>query len=166
MADIPSTFAFTYKSNGGILNRLISTAHVVFAGNTLAGNALWDTGATGTFISHSVVQSLALVPTGQRTIRTPQGETDVNTYLVDIILPNSVKVENVVVCDSEIGAQGIDVLVGMDIIGIGDFAVSNYGGRTCFSFRYPSRKVTDYVIEINKERSIGGKHGKGKRKRK
>ena len=28
-----------------------------------------------------------------------------------------------------------DVLIGMDIIGLGDFAVSNYRGKTTFTFR-------------------------------
>ena len=36
--------------------------------------------------------------------------------------------------DSEIGNQGIDVLIGMDIISMGDFAVSNFSGKRQFSF--------------------------------
>ena len=31
-----------------------------------------------------------------------------------------------------------DVLIGMDIINLGDFAVSNHNGKTTFSFRMPS----------------------------
>ena len=45
---------------------------------------------------------------------------------------------------SKIGAQGIDVLIGMDIISKGDFAVSNYNGKTQFSFRLPSQEDVDY----------------------
>jgi hypothetical protein len=33
---------------------------------------------------------------------------------------------------------GTGVLIGMDIIGQGDFAISNYEGRTKFSFRIPT----------------------------
>lgn len=46
--------------------------------------------------------------------------------------------------DSEIGKQGIDVLIGMDIISNGDFAISNYEGRTQFSFRIPSQEHIEY----------------------
>ena len=63
------------------------------------------------------------------------------------------------------GNQGLGVLIGMDIITAGDFAVSNYNGTTMFSFRIPSQKKTDYVAETNLQNMIGT-HGKGKRKRK
>jgi len=58
------------------------------------------------------------------------------------------------------------MLIGMDIIGIGDFAVSNYNNKTIFSFRYPSKHKIDFVHEINLQNLIGKKHGKGKRKKK
>ena len=35
------------------------------------------------------------------------------------------------------------MLVGMDIIGLGDFAVSNFQDRTAFSFRMPSQEEID-----------------------
>jgi hypothetical protein len=46
--------------------------------------------------------------------------------------------------DSEIGNQGIDVLIGMDIISLGDFAISNFDGKTQFSFRIPSQRHVEY----------------------
>jgi hypothetical protein len=42
-------------------------------------------------------------------------------------------------------AAGSEMLVGMDVIGQGDFAVSNYEGRTCFSFRFPSAERIDFT---------------------
>lgn len=53
-------------------------------------------------------------------------------------------VQNTTVIDSEIGSQGIDILIGMDIIKLGDFAISNYKGQTQFSFRIPSQEHVDY----------------------
>ena len=44
---------------------------------------------------------------------------------------------------------GIDVLIGMDILGLGDFTVTHYGGNTTFSFCCPSRKEIDLVSEVN-----------------
>lgn len=147
------------------MNRL--TNQVILSQNdkTISALALWDTGATGTCISLDVVKELSLVPTGKKNIKTPSGSTEVNTYLINVMLPNNVSIPNVEVCDSEIGNQGIGMLVGMDIITAGDFAVSNYNKNTVFSFRIPSRKTTDYVNECNMEQLVGT-HGKGKRKRK
>ena len=51
---------------------------------------------------------------------------------------------NLSVMDSEIGKQGIDVLIGMDIISLGDFAISNYESKTQFSFRIPSQEHVEY----------------------
>ena len=74
-------------------------------------------------------------------------------------------VEGIDVCESEIGNQGIGVLIGMDIIGKGDFAVSNYDGKTVFTFRTPSIKLTDYVQQNAASRTVGKLHGKGNKKR-
>jgi len=41
-------------------------------------------------------------------------------------------------------ADGIDVLVGMDIINQGDFAVTNKGQSTVMSFRVPPGKHIDF----------------------
>jgi uncharacterized protein YchJ len=43
--------------------------------------------------------------------------------------------------------RGIDVLIGMDILGLGDFAVTHHQGKTTFSFRVPSRHEIDFVAE-------------------
>ena len=40
-----------------------------------------------------------------------------------------------------------DVLIGMDIITQGDFAVTNLGGKTKFSFRIPSQASINFVTE-------------------
>ena len=45
---------------------------------------------------------------------------------------------------------GIDALIGMDILGMGDFAVTHYGGKTTFSFCSPSRREIDFVTELKR----------------
>ena len=59
--------------------------------------------------------------------------------------------------------QGVDVLIGMDIISLGDFAVSNYDSKLVFTFRVPSIKTTNYVAEVQAEntRARIQSHGKG-----
>ena len=68
-------------------------------------------------------------------------------HLINLVLNNEVIFRNWIVMDSEIGAQGIDVLIGMDIISQGDFAISNYGGKTQFSFRIPSQEHIEFQNE-------------------
>lgn len=61
------------------------------------------------------------------------------------LLRNNVIVSDILVIGSEIGNQGIDLLIGMDIIGLGDFAVTNLNGVTQFTFRLPSVESIDFV---------------------
>jgi preprotein translocase subunit SecA len=42
------------------------------------------------------------------------------------------------------------MLIGMDIIARGDFAVTNYDGKTVFSFRMPSVEQIDFVEQLRK----------------
>ena len=46
---------------------------------------------------------------------------------------------------SEAVLNGFDVLIGMDIITLGDFSITNVNGKTVFSFRIPSTETVDYV---------------------
>lgn len=117
--------------------------------------AMWDTGANCTCISQKIVRELNLKSIGREDIHTPSGVDIQSKYLVDLFLPNNVRITNLTVFDSDIDNQGIDILIGMDVITKGDFAVSNYDGKTVFTFRIPSVAVTDYIQElsdaINKE---------------
>lgn len=142
-----------------ISNTLINQVDIIYNSKTINVRALWDTGATSSCISHDVVDQLSLVPTGMIEVKTPSGTGQANTYLVDVNLPNNVKIPDLMVCDSEIGAQGIGMLVGMDVINRGDFSVSNYNGKTIFSFRMPSKRNVNYVLEEDMKLS----HGTGKR---
>lgn len=40
-----------------------------------------------------------------------------------------------------------DMLIGMDVINRGDFAVTNVGGKTTMTFRMPSCECIDFVIK-------------------
>lgn len=72
-----------------------------------------------------------------------------NVYLVAIFLPNKVAFTSVRVTEAPL-PTGTDVLIGMDMISQGDFAVTNFGGKTVFSFRIPSMQTIDYVQAGNK----------------
>ena len=87
---------------------------------------------------------------GAKITGTAAGPIECETFLVDVGLPNQVTVQGVEVSNPEIDGADFDVLIGMDILNLGDFAISNFEGKTTFTFRIPSIKRTDYVDEIEK----------------
>lgn len=124
--------------------------------------AIWDTGATRTAISQKVADECGLKPIGVTLIHTAAGESKRNTYLVNVWLPNRVMIPNVTVAQCEL--IDTDVLIGMDIINRGDFAVTNKDGKTVFSFRIPSIECIDFVSKPFKPKplkTIPGRKGHG-----
>ena len=104
-------------------------------------NAMWDTGATCCLISQKLVDELGLKPIGTSEISQATVTEESNVYLVHVGLPNGQVVLNV----EALGTPGndYDFVIGMDIIGQGDFAFTNKDGRSVFSFRRPS---TEHII--------------------
>lgn len=115
---------------------------------TLEFNAIWDTGATASVITQNVANKCGLKPTGMVQVHTASGSNTSNTYLVSLALPNGVGFPAVKVTEATL-PRGTDLLIGMDIIGAGDFAVSNFKGKTVFTYRFPSVAMTDFVQEGN-----------------
>ena len=122
-----------------ITNRIITVETVVYKDKTVNVNTEWDTGATYSSISIDLVQTLNLKPIKRDNGVTVGGSYTANVYEIIILLHKvyPVKVEAQAV--SNINATGIDLLIGMDVISLGDFAVSNYHKNTYFSFRIPSQ---------------------------
>jgi len=115
--------------------------------------AIWDTGATNTVISEEVVKDCRLKSVGMTKVRQADGTTeDVNDYLVNIRLPNAVEVYNIRVTEGRLRDQA-NVLIGMDMINKGDFAVTNYNGKTAFSFRIPSTERIDFTEQLPESKS-------------
>ena len=132
--------------------------------------AIWDTGATHSAITKKVVDDLRLKPTGVRETRHADGKSINNTYLVNLLLPNKVMVESVRVTevklipdDNTSDDKQPQLLIGMDIIGIGDFAVTNADGKTTFSFRVPSVEEIDFIPETQESNVMGGGNRKARR---
>ena len=150
--------AFTLKANGR-LNQLKTQCGVSDAVPLNNGDpdppvvnqyeAIWDTGATGTVITAKVAKDLGLKPTGVVTSHHAGGSHTVNTYLVNVYLPNSIRIVAVKVIEAVLSGN-TEMLIGMDIISLGDFAFTNLKGEACFTFRIPSIKQIDYVAENKK----------------
>jgi len=163
----PSIYAFTGRINK-IANELKSPVQVIEAfdptinpsqTNLRGGRytAIWDTGATGTAISYKVVSDLGLPEISRAEVHNVDDVTEAGVYLVNLLLPNKVGIFGVPVTDAA-NIGGGDVLIGMDIITIGDFAVTNYQGKTMFTFRYPSLETMDFAKEISEEKERYNAH--------
>ncbi len=148
--------AFTYRYNG-LARELVTDAQIavnpIFPKlnyQPFPVKCIWDTGASNCVITPNIIKQLKLPPTGQATTIGVHGSKVVNTYIVDIILPNKVKFEKVTVTEGSIGGGSIDLLIGMDIIATGDFSVTSINKKTTLSFRWPSFNEIDYVPETDK----------------
>lgn len=109
---------------------------------------LWDTGATHTFVTQTVVDACNLAQSGFVIINHPQGsEPRVPVYYVDVILPNGLIIGKAKATRTKI--LGADVLIGMDIIALGDLAITKRSGKTTFSFQYPSKRRIGFRAEAN-----------------
>lgn len=118
-------------------------------GGNMKIDAIWDTGATNTVISLDIAKQMSLVPIGIVSVSTANGIAKSYKYIITLKLPNDVVINDIEVTSGNLG-KGVDMLIGMDIIGLGDFAVTNYNGKTIFSYRYPSCEVIDYCKEATK----------------
>lgn len=115
--------------------------------NTLA---IWDTGATNSVITRSKAMELGLMPVGKATVTGVHGTKEVPVYLVKITLNNEniTVTTNVTECDELSDTGDTGMLIGMNIISMGDFAISNFKGKTIMTFRVPSICEIDYVGEL------------------
>lgn len=167
------TFGFTAKANG-IARELANPIYVSEVHDPSTGNpepvkkpytAIWDTGATNSVIVRRVVQELNLQASGrvicQGVSSADQGthEYETDTFLVNLYLPNNVALIGMRVSEGTVG--GAEVLLGMDVIVNGDFAVTNYNGQTWWTFRLPSNEPIDFVKEIQDHKKIHGTRGVG-----
>lgn len=112
--------------------------------------AIWDTGATNSVITRRVVDVLGLNPSGIVNASTAGGEYQVRTYAANIFLPNNVIIPMVRVSEGIL--KDIEVLIGMDIISLGDFSITHNGSKTKFSFQLPPTHCIDFVQESNDEK--------------
>jgi hypothetical protein len=98
--------------------------------------AIWDTGASQTVITHRLISQLNLIPIETKLVHGVNSKQLVDVVAISIKLPNGFLIPDirVFVCDIP---SPIDLLIGMDIIQLGDLHISNTGGHTLFSFVIP-----------------------------
>ena len=152
----------TFTTYGdGALRELRNQAHVSPAIGSIDDgevlNAIWDTGATMTSISQRAADLLGLKPTGRVTMCGVNDTKEVDTYKVNLILRNEVLIQDLTVSEVEGLGGDADLLIGMDVISLGNFVVSTWRGKTSFSFECPSSQRID-LLPDNSRRNIDGPH--------
>jgi hypothetical protein len=139
MSDLKS-LAFRIEYNNIV--RALRTDVTLFAvsapppNKVMVVNAIWDTGATDSVITPNIAQQLSLFGVDTVNIAGVNSEGPAQVSLVHIGLPNSVLVPSRRVTIAKIGG-GADMLIGMDIISLGDFLICNADKKASFSFVMP-----------------------------
>jgi len=106
-------------------------------GQKILVNALWDTGANKSVIRPEIVEKLNMKCISLGEMGGISGKSNLcGVYFVNIHFPNKKIMKDV--CIIENYPPTCEVLIGMDVISKGDFAISNYNGKTTFTFRSPS----------------------------
>lgn len=148
----PSCLTVDFNSRASVIVTQAGVGHHLPAGPIPATvpfygcKAIWDTGASGTVITLKAVTSTGLKPIGMTMTRGVHGEKMANVYLASLRLPNNVVFHSLRVTEGDLGPD-VDVLIGMDVISMGDFAVTNHEGKTTFSFRLPSMQRIDFKTQ-------------------
>ena len=112
--------------------------------------AIWDTGATNTAIDYDLVAELGLTPQRPAKIGTSHGLRPAHFHLANVYLFNLLF--HVAIVDVKIRQQEdpppsrpAQVLIGMDIITKGDFAISYQNHQLELFVRVPSEGLTSPI---------------------
>jgi len=96
--------------------------------------AVWDTGCTTSSISKNLIRKLGLTPTGEKSLRIDMhGNAEyVDTYdiIVQIGTGPTIKIDKA----REMSLPDFGILLGMDVITLGDFTVSSSSGKTVATY--------------------------------
>ena len=97
--------------------------------------AMIDTGASGTVIQKGTSQTLELNPIGTTLMTTPSSTNILcNQFDVQLIFPNQVIIQNVVVTEAPLQNQHIQCLIGRDILKYGLLVYNGYDNSFTLSF--------------------------------
>ena len=110
--------------------------------------ALWDTGATHSAISDRLALEMALPTEDFARVSTASGILHVPVYLIQVGLPNNFVFEEIEAVEFAYSIEDdCDPIIGMDVLTQGDLSLTNFEGKTVFSFRIPSVNRVDFEME-------------------
>ncbi|MDR1901464.1 MAG: hypothetical protein LBQ88_04170 [Treponema sp.] len=143
-------FAITHKADHR-LTRIITPVSVQqskeycalkdFTAYPIDALAMWDTGAKLTYISYKLASALKLIKVNSLELTSIHNRAFTDVFLIDITLPdNTAMIGNIMAAAVDTGNE-FDIIIGMNIISLGDFAITNDDGKTVFSFRLPASNL-------------------------
>lgn len=112
--------------------------------------ALWDTGSTSTCISNTIAYKLRMRKKAEMISLGVHGDNLVGVYSAEIKIGKNISIPIDVTNFGNMSNE-IGVIIGMDIITMGDFALSNADGHTVMTFRIPSQGEINFVQEYNEK---------------
>ena len=93
---------------------------------------MWDTDSQYAFLSSQIIEALQLKPNGVAGVSGIGGNSNANVYVVHVVLPSGDAVVNVEALGGDY--SDYDVIIGMDIIMLGEFHFDRVNNRSVFSF--------------------------------
>ncbi|MES2388682.1 MAG: retropepsin-like aspartic protease [Bacteroidota bacterium] len=106
--------------------------------------ALWDTGASHSSISRSLAEKMKLPEMGNSNVLTSAGIQERTDYSINFYLHVPNLMFPALTVSAFNGVTAFDMIIGMDIINKGDFAVTHRYNNTVMSFNLPSVNHIDF----------------------
>lgn len=121
-----------------IVDRIITSINI--ESNVTDGyikcKALWDTGATTSGLSQDLIKRIGLFPIKRGIVSNgASGEFSTDVYRISISINDFWSCGGIQAIRYDL--DDCDLIIGMDVISQGDFAVKNVNGKTVMTFRYP-----------------------------
>ena len=136
-------FFVTYLEITDELNTAVSIIPICTTDAALRGvpvevEAFWDTGATDSCMKPALWERLKLYPieSGRRLVAGIGGNVTADLTFVNLLLTPGLEISDCPIYITDFPGDA-EILIGMDIIGLGDFAVCNTDNKTSFSFAIP-----------------------------
>ena len=120
-----------------LANRIITPIVLVnpLTQETFETNALWDTGATSSAISTVAVEYLQLKRVGKVIASGLFKSKRVNQYFVKTCIDSNINQMLLVSAFEDSSIEGVDCILGMDLILEGEFNISNTKEGILFTFK-------------------------------
>lgn len=149
MSKLPDGFTLKFSKIVNFITTSIGISHP-FEASTInqppkpyQTSALWDTGASHCSITQSLAENLGLHAIDKVAVEHAKGRSFENVYLAILQVTNKYYME-VEFTECQSISNNFEIIVGMDVITQGDFAITNKDGKTSFSFRLPSLTTIDF----------------------
>lgn len=123
---------------------LITDEYIEHKSQLIPIKALWDTGSSESVISSNLIKELSLQSIGSALLNGTSLSCKTKIYETILLLAGKQRISLQVTESSQIGDSGIDLLIGLDVIGMCDFAISSDNEYLYMSIRYPSKGLIDF----------------------